>query len=135
MEKSILVRLKDWIEKVLPMTLNSLVLFVVVVYLLFVVGRSVWINYESRKDIAIQEAKIEQLKKGIDNLNFQIAYFQTNSFKEKEARAKLGYKAAGENMISLAVDSPEDKIADQSFTEITIKPSNHLLWWQYFFGG
>ena len=133
--KSILTRLKEGIEKVLPMTLNSLVLFAVVIYLLFIVGRSVWVNYESRKDIAIQELEIEQLQEDIDNLNFQIAYFQTNSFKEKEARAKLGYKAPGENIISLAVDSPEDKIADRSLSETKIKTSNQVLWWQYFFGG
>ena len=135
MNKSILVRLKEWIEKVLPMTLNGLVLFSIVIYLLFVVGRSIWINYESRKDIAIQKIEIKQLERDVENLKFQIAYYQTNSFKEKEARAKLGYKAPGENVISLSVDSKEDRIADKAFAETKLKTSNQILWWRYFFGG
>ena len=117
------------------MTINSLVLFVVVLYLLFVVGRSVWINYNSRGDIEAKRVEISKLREEIEYLEFQIIYFQTSSFKEKEARAKLGYKSPGENVLSLNTDSPQDKIADSALGGSEIKTSNQSLWWDYFFGG
>lgn len=134
MRKSWLSRIKEWVERVLPMTLSGLVLLIIVAYLLFVVGRSVWVNYDSRSDIRAQKERIDNLTNEIEYLEFQIVYFQTQSFKEKEARAKLGYKAPGEKVLSLAVDNPEDKVADQALASEEIKVSNRTLWWQYFFG-
>ena len=125
-------RLKNRLEHYLPMTLNSLVLFLIVGYLFYVVGQSVYNNYQSNLSIKAEEQKIEDLKVNISKHQNEIAYYKTDSYKERQARAKLGYKAPGEFVISLNFDQPEDKIADSGKTESIIKTPNYILWWQYF---
>lgn len=124
--------MKAGIEKVLPMTLNSFLLFAFVIYLFFIVGKSVWQNYQSNKDIARQEQEVVDLKQQIDKLENEIAYYQTAAFRERQAREKLAYKAPGEHVISLTFDLAEDKVSDQGGKEPLIKTPNYRLWWSYF---
>jgi len=100
---------------------------------LFVVGRSIWVNYQSNIVIKNQSESLDQLEDEIISMENEIEYLKTNSYKEKEARAKLGYKSAGENVISLPLDSPEDKVADSSEGEVVIETPNYRLWIAYFF--
>lgn len=131
-KESFWLRAKNRIENVLPMTLNSLILFVIVGYLAYIVGQSIYSNYQSNKAIDAEQQNIEQLKKNITQLENEIAYYKTNSYKERQARALLGYKAPGENVISLNFDQPEEKVADTGNSEPVIKTPNYRLWWQYF---
>lgn len=114
------------------MTLNSLVLFVIVGYLTYIVGQSMYTNYQSNKSIEAEQQNIEQLKQNINQLENEITYYKTNSYKERQARALLNYKAPGENVISLNFDQPEDKTADTGKSESNIKTLNYILWWDYF---
>lgn len=134
-QESIWIRAKNRIENVLPMTLNSLVLFLIVGYLAYIVGQSIYTNYQSNKVIEGEQQKIADLKTSINQLENEIAYYKTSSYKEREARAKLGYKAPGENVVSLNFDQPEEKIADNGKSEAIIKTPNYRLWWQYFTRG
>ena len=120
-------------NRAIPMGIGNFFLFLLVLYLLFVVGRSIWINYQSNKVILEQSESLDQLEVEIANMENEIEYLKTNSYREKEARAKLGYKASGENVLSLPLDSPEDKVADSSEGEVVIKTPNYRLWWTYFF--
>lgn len=132
--KNFWLKVKSWIEAVIPMTLGSLVLFLFIAYLLFSLGRSIWTNYQANKSIIEEQKKVQALKQDVDFLEDQIAYYNTNSFREKQARAKLGYKAPGENVLSLA-NSNEESVSDQQVQEINVfKTPNPQLWWQYFFG-
>lgn len=126
-------KIKGGIETVLPMTFGNFLLFLFILYLLFIVGRSVWLNYGSNKDLDVQRQKVVQLQSDVDLLEMEIAYYKTQSFKEKEARAKLGYMAPGEKVVSLSVDKPEDRIADQGKSEPSIKTPNYQNWINYFF--
>lgn len=132
-KKGLFSRINKGIEKVLPMTLGNLLLFAIIIYLLFVVGRSVWINYKSNNNLDVEREKITQLENDVELLQMEITYFKTQSFKEKEARAKLGYMAEGEKVISLSGDKPEDKISDQGKKEQELKTPNYRLWINYFF--
>ena len=132
MNKSIWWRMKESIERVLPMTLGSFLLFAFVIYLFIIVGKSVWGNYQSNKDIENQQQRVEELKQNINILENEIAYYKTDAYKERQAREKLGYKAPGENVISLPFDQQEDKVADQGGSEPVIKTPNSRLWWDYF---
>lgn len=116
------------------MTFGSLVLFVIMIYLVVIVSRSVISNYNSNKDIEKDAVKLTLLQENIHELQNQINYYQTYSFREKEARAKLGYIAAGEKIISLPIDTLEDKVADSGTVPVAIAIPNQELWWQYFFG-
>lgn len=114
------------------MTLGSLVLFGFIIYLLFVVGKTVWSNYKSNQEIDKEESKLAQQERSLVDLQNQINYYKTSEFKEKEARAKLGYKAPGENVMSLPIDTEEEKVADSGTVEAKIKVPNYSLWWDYF---
>lgn len=124
---------RNRVEEILPMTIGSLILFAVVLYAFFIVGRTIWVNYNSNKGIEKEALKVEDLEKEIIYLNNQINYYQTYSYKEKEARAKLGYKAPGENVLALPIDEEEDKVEDRSLGQAEIKIPNYRLWWSYFF--
>lgn len=126
-------KIKEGIEKIIPMTLGNFVIFLVVLYMFFVVGRSIWVNYNSNKSLDDEAAKIDLLRDNITELENQIAYYQTQSFREKEARAKLGYRAPGENIMILPLDTEEEKVADVGLGEVNIKTPNYVLWWKYFF--
>jgi cell division protein FtsB len=134
-DKGFFRNLIERIERYLPMTFGSLIMFVIILYLFVVVGRMVIINYKSNKSIDAEAVKVEGLRGEIEYLNNQIAYLQTNSFKEKEARAKLAYKAPGESVIALPIDQPEDKVEGSTpIADNAVKVSNPRLWIKYFFG-
>ena len=132
--KNFFFRLKSGLEQYIPMTLGNFLVFAFLIYLVFIVGQSVLSNYRSNQEIAKEGEKLIDLENQVKTLQNQINYYQTTSFKEKEAREKLGYKAPGENVIALPVDSVDDKTPDSGLTEQTIKIPNYELWWRYFFG-
>jgi cell division protein FtsB len=122
------------IEKLLPMSFTGLLLFVFVLYLLFVVGKTVFENYKSNQDILVEQTKLNNLRQEVASLRDQNNYFETQSFKEKEAREKLGYIAPGEKVVSLPYDTKEEKAADSQLAETQLKVPNYRLWMDYFFG-
>lgn len=132
--KSIFAKIKEKIEKIIPMTLGNMVIFVFLLYLIFIVGKSIVNNRQADQDLLDQEAKLDEFKQEIKYLQNEINYYQTDSYKEKEAREKLGYKGVGENVIVLPIDTGEEKTPDAGLAEQEIKVSNFRLWWQYFFG-
>ncbi|MFA7253186.1 MAG: septum formation initiator family protein [Patescibacteria group bacterium] len=127
-------KLREIVDKVIPMTFGSLLMFLFVIYLLIIVGKTVATNYKSNKDIESQAVKLIDLESQIHQLQNEINYFQTSSYKEKEARAKLGYKLSGETVLSMPIDTDEEKVPDSSLLEAKVREPNYRLWWRYFFG-
>ena len=123
------------IERFMPMTFTSLLIFLFIIYSFFIVGRSIWINYNSNKELEVEANNIFALERKINLMQNQINYYQTSSFKEKEAREKLGYKAPGENVMVLSLDKEDEKIADPVLGEVAIKTPNYSLWWDYIVEG
>lgn len=115
------------------MSFGSFIIFLFILYLFFVVGRSIWINYNSNKDLDVQAAHIVDLQSGIKEMQYRINYYQTNSYREKEAREKLAYVAPGENVIALPVDKAEDRVVDKELGDVVVKTPNYQYWWKYFF--
>lgn len=132
--KEALRKIKAQFERFIPMTFGSLILFCFVVYLLIVVGKTVIRNYKDNQEITAEQNKLAEERQKLKEMQYEINYFQTNSFKEKEARAKLGYKAAGESVIVLPIDTDAEKSADSALADAKVKTPNYRLWWQYFFG-
>ncbi|MEI7792256.1 MAG: septum formation initiator family protein [Candidatus Berkelbacteria bacterium] len=127
-----LKKIKEGIERIIPMSLTSLFLFAVVVYMMIIVGKTVLANYAANGETDKEEAKLAQMEADIAYMEDQNNYYQTQSYKEKEARAKLGYKATGESVLSLPIDTPEEKISDSGVVEQKITVPNYRLWWEYF---
>lgn len=127
------LKIKQKIERILPMAFNSLVLFAIIIYLLFTVAKTVWSNYKSDQDLAVQQQQIYKAEEDINMLQNEIAYYQTKTYKEKQARAKLGYIAPGEKIISLPSDKPEEQLTLQPNQVDDLKTPNYDLWYNYFF--
>ena len=103
-------------------------------YLIFIFSKSVWRNYEINNQVLSLEQEIEELILEREYLKNLIAYYQTKSFSEKEARSKLGLKKKGETVLALPrppeVDS-EEKMEKETATGE--KKSNYQKWWYFFF--
>lgn len=107
------------------------------VYMLISTVQAIWQNYQIDKELSHLRAENADLKLRNKYLQNLIAYRQTDSFKDKEARDKLNYQKPGETVLII----PEDDIG--RFTEGNIHdqdPSaSHPLtnpekWWKYIFG-
>lgn len=115
---------KDYILYVLGLLLLA--------YLFFLTGRSVYQNWQTNQEIKKLKIEIETLQVENQNLQNLIAYYQTQSFKEKEARRKLGLVKPGENVVIISKEPPPSKTPAPSTTEEPQKP-NYRLWWEFFF--
>lgn len=133
--------------------LTKLATYIVIMWILFLLGRSVWQNWELRHSIWKLNEQLVQLntqKKDLENL---ITYYRSDSFKELEARKKLGLKRPDEKMVIISIDPtggpvsspnsqnglPTSFPADvekekESVAGVSQKSKipNWALWWQYF---
>lgn len=119
---------KDWFRFVLPIF--------ILCYILFLVGKSSISNLNINQKIYQLQEEVENIKdenKEFEELN---AYYKSDSYKEKQARLKLGYAKPGEFVIIIPSEKSEDEqnllIAEK--TEITkIDEPNWKNWINYFF--
>lgn len=120
--------------------MGKLLLYLLIIYTFYMLGRSIWQNYELKqqeKAIRAAIAKVEQQNKDLNNL---IAYYQSSSFREVEARQKLGLKKPGEKVVIVAQkDSVTNYQTEQNqeqqniaTTEQPTTAANWQLWWNYF---
>ena len=121
--------------------------YLFILYILFLLGRVLWINANLKNSIEKlhqQIAALEQQKKDMSNL---ILYYQSDAFKELEARKKLGLKKPGEKVViipaSLAggstsptpanfIEEVEKEKRGVAGKETTIEEPNWRLWWEFF---
>lgn len=113
---------------------SNVVIFLVIVYFLFIVGKALFHSYQDQKDMTQKKDEIISLKAQVIYFENQNLYFQTQSYKEKEARKKLGMVKPGETAVAL------NRTTDQS-QQITVPAEkkldlpNYIRWWDYFFSG
>lgn len=112
----------------------NLIGLLVIFYLSAVVFQTVKHNYDLSQQINLMQSQIDQLNSREAELKYEVQYFQTDAFKEKQARAKLGLMQPGEGVIILP---PQTKPApvDQTSQKPAAKPkTNPHQWWQFLFG-
>lgn len=114
--------------------LISLAGIIASIYLAVVLVQTVRHNASLKTQITQLEKDINQLQEDKQELGFLIQYYQTDAFKEKEARAKLGLQKPGENLIIL----PKEKKIEVAEAELvkakTKSTANWLKWWHFLFG-
>jgi cell division protein FtsB len=101
-------------------------------YLIFLTGRSAYQNWQTNQEVKKLKVEIETLEVENQNLQNLIAYYQTQSFKEKEARRKLGLVKPDEKVVIISKEQAPSKKSTESISEEPKKP-NYILWWQFFF--
>jgi cell division protein FtsB len=99
--------------------------------MIIVTGKIIWNNLQFNKEIKKIQAQINKLEEENTLLSEQILYLQTDSFKEKLARERLGLVKPGEKVL---VIPPEKKpIELPKPIEAPKEPENWQKWFDYFF--
>lgn len=101
----------------------------VVLYLMYIVGKTLYQSYQVRKELDNLKVSITELQQNNKQLSEQIIYYQSASYREKIARERLGLMRAGEEVIViLPEEKPKtvDKDAEEGLP-------NYQKWWNFFF--
>lgn len=109
----------------------------VIGYITYSVGLAIYKNYQTNQQIAELKIEIESIKQQIAELNNLIVYYKSDSFKELEARRRLGLRAKDEQIIILPKPEqrPTEEIINQQDTSgRSSKQSNILNWYEFIFG-
>lgn len=118
---------------------NKLFIYALIIYVFIILGRSVWANWQLKKQMDTIRTEISALQDQNKNLENLILYYQSDSFKEVEARAKLGLKKPGETAVAVPtkkydnyqaeIEAEKQNIAPKSNNDAT---PNWEAWWGYF---
>lgn len=110
---------------------------VLVTYTFIVLGKMVWQNYQINQQIKNLEKEVAAIEADNQKLSDLVSFFQTEDFKEKEAREKLGMVKPGEKVLVFpGIDSNEVSILEDDTgqkKEEEKKLSNIQKWWKFFF--
>lgn len=125
-------------RKQLKFSVSVVIAVIVFVYMFVATGEAVWQNYRINQEIVQLKLGIAQLEGENIQLKNLIAYLKTESFREKEARRKLGYKKPGEQVVAIPQDNFIHTDLGTTEDEQTTEPQTHLSnpqkWWEYILG-
>lgn len=138
-ERNIISMLNFDKAKTLDFTKNALV-YVVALYVLILLGHSIWANWTLKKEVDQIKGQISTLQAQNQNLENLIVYYQSASFKDLEARSELGLKKPDEKVVSVPVAQLADippQTSEEEQSLIVTKPvaplKNWQAWWSYIF--
>jgi cell division protein FtsB len=116
----------------------KIIILAVIIYIVFNIGRSIWKNWQVNQTIKNSEDSIKALEDKNSYLKNQLAYMQTDVFKELEARSRLGLKKPDEKMILVPENASNTKTPtprNNSGNEISAENlPNPNKWWKYIVG-
>jgi cell division protein FtsB len=112
--------------------LSALVLVVV-----FVMGsalaRELYREYQIKKEIESLKTEIASMQKDNYELSQFLDYYQTDQYKESEARKRLNLKADGEKVVMIDGAQQAAEETQKAAAGQTDRLSNYKKWWNYFF--
>jgi cell division protein FtsB len=106
---------------------------VVILYLVAVLGQTVKHNYDLGRQIDDLRTQITLLQDQKEQLAYSITYYNTDSFRDREARARLGLQLPGENVVIIPHASPTPSASAQS-SKTSAKHSNLQQWFDFLSG-
>jgi hypothetical protein len=96
-------------------------------------------NYGLQKEVDLKRQQLQLAQLQSDNLELQNRYYQTNEYRELEARKSLGLVMPGESVLILPDNSEAAKTADRSTPRQVVVPqedtTNFEQWLNFLFGG
>ena len=105
--------------------------------IIFAITKETYKKEQVQKEIDGLKQQADKIDKQNMELNDKIAYFQSNDFKEKEAKDKLNLQNPGENVV---IVKPSSIIQSQTAAQtpsgdkkLVVLVSNVQKWWNYFF--
>ncbi len=106
----------------------------VVTYISFYLVQTISYNYKLKHQINDLETRLTHLQTEKQTLEYKIQYYQTDDYKEKQARAKLGLQAPGEEVIILPHDDTDKSNQEAREDEAKPKKSNFAQWVDFLLG-
>jgi cell division protein FtsB len=100
----------------------------VALYVGYYLVQTVQYNYQLQQQISQLKGQISGLQTQTDSLKYQIQYYQTGSYQDKEARAKLGLQAPGEGVVILPHTDPTAQSGSTSAPKAAPKKPNWQQW-------
>ena len=105
----------------------------IIVYLVVVLAQTVKRNYDLNLQLTTLKSQISLVNDQKAELAYNLQYYATDSFKEREARAKLGLQLPGESVIILPHVSPTP--APAAAVQGGAKAKSNLRQWLDFLTG
>ena len=97
-------------------------------------GREINRQIHLKKELNFLREQATALESENQKLVNDLEKIQTEYFKEKEARLKLGLRKPGERMIVVVSSEDSEKTDSSDEKYFQKKISNLKIWWQCFFG-
>lgn len=102
-------------------------------WILISLAQTIANNYKLEKQIDTLRQQISVLQAQKDELKYNIAYYGTDSFKQRQARLRLGLEQPGENVIILPTPNPSTSpVADAA--KVKENRSNLRQWIDFLSG-
>ncbi|EKD56255.1 MAG: hypothetical protein ACD_58C00245G0001 [uncultured bacterium] len=121
--------------------LGRVIILLIILYILFNLGRSIFSNYQVNEKILNVNNEITDLANQNQMIKNQNLYYQTNTYKEIEARRKLDLKKEGETVVIVPENSDKTDTTDISDSTSSDHPSkkiaiipNYVKWWNFLIG-
>lgn len=105
----------------------------------FALGKEVIRKYQIENEIRQLEQEVTALENRNTELSSMIDYFDSDTYKEEQARLKLGMQKPGERVVAvLGVQTNTDFAPDGSVSQVRSTGqedprANPQRWWDYFF--
>lgn len=126
-------RVGTWLMVVFGAFASTWVLGIALVLLLLLalaLGQETYRKYQITTEIQEQRAAIARLERSNRELDDLVHYLQTDSYRERVARERLGLKREGEEVVVV----PESASEPVTFSaRVDVPRSNPGKWWAYFF--
>lgn len=114
-----------------PTVIVNIIGGLLALWILIALVQTIKHNYDLEKQIETLRQQIAVLQAQNDELSYRVAYYNTDSFKQREARTSLGLQMPGENVIVLPSPSPSPTPPP---TDVKAKHSNFRQWIDFLSG-
>lgn len=97
-------------------------------------------NQRIEDEVSALQAEADKIQRENETLTEKIRYFDSNDFREQEAKEKLGMKRAGEEVVVIKSWQKDDQETSSMNTRMTLSSEqvgdqspNYEKWWRLFF--
>lgn len=117
-----------------PFQAAALIVVVIVFSLGSALSKELYREYKIKKEIDALKAEIQSMEKDNYELSQLIAYYQTDEYKEAEARKRLNLKADGEQVVMIdEKEKSAEEVKAETEAQKQAQLPNRTKWWNYFF--
>jgi cell division protein FtsB len=130
----IIKKKKKFIGKTLFFRVFVMAGVLIIAFLGSALGKEMYREYQIQREIDSLKSDIEALEKNNYKLSRLIEYYETDEYKEVEARKKLNLKKEGENVVVIKpspLSIERDNFEEKANQDDNLP--NYKKWWNYFF--